>query len=224
MWNHRLASCLTFLLMFLPQPASPEEKPTATPEHPNQVEIVLSPSSITSIRVDRSPTEDDLASAFRADLLRDRAKELFLLYPVFPYPRRFSEDQMKELQKDQAKVNIEYHRQMRELLKEQYYIWQELHAASETLEQLVKEAEHVTRHQIVYGINIHLNIPVQGIQDLMYGVTAYNDAKAIIEDLKNGSVKSVVVSSEFRIVSTPGSDDKSEWKACKRCSVKAFIY
>ena len=224
MWNHRLASCLTFLLMFLPQPASTEEKPTATPEHPNQVEIVLSPSSITSIRVDRSPTEDDLASAFRADLLRDRAKELILLYPVFPYPRRFSEDQMKELQKDQAKVNIEYHRQMRELLKEQYYIWQELHEASETLEQLSKEAEHVTRHQTVYGINIHLNIPVQGIQDLMYGVSAYNDAKAIIEDLKNGSVKSVVVSSEFRIVSTPGSDDKSEWKACKRCSVKAFIY
>ena len=123
MWNHQLAYCLAFLLTFLALPAFPQDKPATERAHPTEVEIVLPPSSIKSIKVVGYPGKNEMVMDMNHRQLLLKAEPYA---KVLPYPGRFSEDQLTELLKDRAKWRGIYHEQMHELLKEQFYLWEEL--------------------------------------------------------------------------------------------------
>jgi len=231
MRNHTPTICLTILLLFLAQPVFPQDTPAAESVFPKVVEIVLTPGSITSIRVHgSSPSSSEFGYRFLKDLhskeVREKARQLLTQYkPPLPYAYRFSEDQLRELRKDQRKLDAVSSKQMHELLGEQqFYLWDELRRGNDMIEDLAEKANEVKMPDInfYHEITIDLKNSPQGIQSLTYTAATYIDAKAIIEGLQQGAIKSVLVESENRHWQ---ENDTKEWVVCKKnCGIKTFIY
>lgn len=229
--KHALAICLPILPLFLAQPVFPQDTPVAEIAHPKEVEIVLTPDSITSIRVHGiSPSSRERNYIFLEHLheneLREKVRQLLAQYKTpLPYADRFSEDQLREIRKDQRKLDAVSSKQMHELLgKQQFYLWDELRRGNDMLEDLVKKANEVEMRNFTsyHEITIDLKNSPQGIQSLTYAVASYIDAKAIIEGLQQGAIKSVLVESENRRWQ---ENDTKEWVVCKNnCGIKTFIY
>ncbi|OAI44725.1 hypothetical protein AYO43_08940 [Nitrospira sp. SCGC AG-212-E16] len=229
--KHTPAISFTILLLFLAQPAFPQDTPAAESAHPKEIEIMLAPGSITSIRVHgSSPSSSEFGYRILEDLhrkeVREKARQLLTQYKTpLPYAYRFSEDQLRELRNDQTKLDAVSSKQMHELLGEQqFYLWDELRRGNDMIEDQAEKANEVKMPDInfYHEITFDLKSSPQGIQSLTYTVASYIDAKAIIEGLQQGAIKSVLVESENR---SWQENDTKEWVVCKKnCGIKAFIY
>ena len=236
--KHTPAICLTILFLFLAQPVFPQDTHVAEIAHPKEIEIVLLPGSITSIRVHgSSPSSSEFGYRFSQHLhgkeLVEKGRQQIKQYMTpLPYADRFSEDQLRELRKDQGKLDAVSYKQMHELLGDkQFYLWDQLRQGNDMLEVLAKKAnEHEMRDFTSYHeVTIDLTNSPQGIQSLKYPVASYLDAKAIVEGLQQGAIKSVLVESEYRHMQKGDTEFilkfTGEWVVCKKdCEIKAFIY
>lgn len=226
-------SCFTILILFLAQPVVAQNKPAEESAHPKEVEIVLTPGSIAAIRVHgQSQSNSERNYRFLAHLheeeVREQARQLIKSYETpLPYADRFSEEQLRELRKDQAKLDAVSTKQMHELLGEQqFYLWDELRRGNDMLEDLAKKDNEIEMSDInfhgLHDITIDLTNSPHDIQSLTYTAASYIDAKASIEGLQQGAIKSVLVESENRRWQ---KEDAKGWVVCKKnCGIRAFIY
>lgn len=180
-------------------------KPT---NHPETIELSIAPNKISWVKLDVSSP---------ATLREYSGKLRHLLYEVqgfteqLPLENQHTEDEMDKLRKDASKWYATYTRELREVLKDQYYVWKEINRIAEVLER----QENPTGH---YTLRISLKDSVSGIEQVDYDTMSYLEARAIAEDLRNGVIKSLTVATK--------KNDK-EWKSVpcgKSCQISAFGY
>jgi hypothetical protein len=144
------------------------------------LEIRVAPDVISWIKVDQSSLIEFIAH--RADFERlDR--ESIPYRESLPFESRHSKEEMDKLRKDLGQWLETYQIELRELLKDQYYIWEEVHELKEVVEEIGRTSmgfEHA------YVIDIGLIGSPQGITNVRYVVPCYFDARTIAEDLRMG--------------------------------------
>ena len=174
-----------------------------------QVEVSVSPKNIKRISISYDLT---------FFILRSRGKELKREYEAYmerlPFEGRFSKDEMAELRKDPGKFHAEKDAQLKELLKEQYYLWKAVRDMAKTLEGVRDSLEQYHQHLV---LEIEVETAPTGVQSLTFRPRTYRDARAIAKDLRSGSITSLTVTTAFR-------NYVGEWRVCTRCLIDAFGY
>ncbi|HKN87932.1 MAG TPA: hypothetical protein VJV04_13805 [Nitrospiraceae bacterium] len=170
-------------------------------EKPITTEISIFPEQIAWIKIDYSDTLE-----FRALNQKLLVKSLNLdgsrrYADVLPFQSRHSQEEMNDLWKHGGKWQATYDMELRELLKDQYYMWREVHKLVEELEAFRGTRITPTYYKVVIGLK-------DQSMTAHYGeAQSYVEASAIVKDLRAGTIKSL-------IVSTP----------CDSCLIRAFGY
>ena len=185
-------------------------KPT---NHPKTIELSIAPNKISWVKLDVSSPA----------MLRKYSGDLrLLLYnsqgyaEQLPLENQHTEDEMDKLRKDASKWYATYTRELRKVLKDQYYVWKEINRIAEALEQQEKPIGH-------YTLSISLKDSVSGIEQVDYYTMSYLEARAIAEDIRNGVIKSVTVHTGHLRGALDSAQD--EWVPCApACQISAFGY
>jgi hypothetical protein len=189
--------------------------------HRKLVELSIAPDKIARVMID---TFDSDEAQIKINELTEflgtlRYKGAPFKEPL-PLESQHTEAEMVELRKDALKWQVTYDREIRAVLKDQYYVWKELHQIAEALEnRRVEEPYHD-----YYDLRISLKDGVSGIEQVTYSTTNYLDAKTIAEDLRKGVIKSLTVyTGHFQRQRETQKEGK--WVPCApACRISAFGY
>jgi len=160
--------------------------------HRKLVEIPVQPNGIAWLKIDNSESQDLASEAIK---LRDLLKRSEPYTRSLPFENQHSRDEMEQLRKDPAKYQSTYHGELQQVLKEQFYFWDELNQIAEALKEM-RERLHSKEDSEFYTIRIGFKEGVNGIEQVNYAVTGYLEARAIAEDFRKGVIKSLTVYTE----------------------------
>lgn len=191
-------------------------KTVDVPLSPTQVKKVLIRNDGAKFRASQDPESLRVVQEYR--LLMKRALE----------DDPALESQLSLSKEEVARIRAIYDREaerkkeLKGLLKDQYYLWEELDNLNHTLNSVLDELRSSREY---YTVKVDLATSTEGIESIEYEAETYLDAKAIIEDVKQGMIKSVtVVASWKKGPAAKRRPNEPDWTVCKRCPVVGFGY